>query len=185
MPNSTAKNRALALPVINKAAFDYEINSERRMAGWLTTLAIESGELRYQEEIASGAAYEGRKDLGNTQKGDGRRFKGHGRIQITGRSNHQAYTNYLKKNKHLPFIDFVTHPELLALEPYATDSAGWFWAIKVKNNSAIDAGDFHKTQIRVNGINKKTGNPNHWVERQNYYARSLSAFNKSRGGKDR
>lgn len=175
-PHSTARNRAIALPSINQTARAYDISNERRMAGWLATLGIESGELKYQEEIASGAAYEGRKDLGNTQKGDGRRFKGHGRIQITGRSNHASYTNYLKKNKHLPFVDFIAEPHRLAEEPYATDSAGWFWAVKVKNNPTIDAGDFHKTQIRVNGINKKTGNPNHWVERQNYYAKALSVL---------
>jgi putative chitinase len=35
----------------------------------LPSLAHESGNFRYMEEIASGAAYEGRKDLGNTEKG--------------------------------------------------------------------------------------------------------------------
>lgn len=165
-----------ALPHINKTAIDYGITTERRLAGWLATLAVESGELRYQAEIANGSAYEGRNDLGNTQKGDGRRFKGHGRIQVTGRSNHQAYTNYLKKSGHLPFIDFIQEPEKLALEPYATDAAGWFWAIKVKNNAAADRGDFLLTQVRVNGRNKKTGLPNHWKERNNYYQKALSVL---------
>lgn len=162
--------------ILNKVAFDYDITNERRLSAWLATLGAESAELKYQEEIASGAAYEGRADLGNTQKGDGRRFKGKGRIQITGRSNTQAYTNYLKKNKHLPFIDFIAEPEKLAQEPYATDSAGWFWAIKVKNNTPADKGDFLTTQVRVNGRNKKTGLPNHYDVRQRYYARALSVL---------
>ena len=58
-------------------------------AGFLAQLAHESGQLRYMEEIASGSAYEGRRDLGNTQPGDGVRFKGRGPIQLTGRSNYR------------------------------------------------------------------------------------------------
>ena len=175
MPN--ARRRAVdALPILNKVAQQYEINTERRMAMWLATLAAESGELKYQEEIASGAAYEGRTDLGNTQKGDGRRFKGHGRIQITGRTNHTKYTNYLKRSKHLPFIDFVANPARLAEEPYATDAAGWFWTVYKGLNKFADAGDFLTTQVRVNGRNKKTGLPNHYDVRQRYYARGLAVL---------
>lgn len=175
MPHAGAHTDA-TLPVINKVAFDYGINNERRVAGWLATLAAESGELKYQEEIASGAAYEGRKDLGNTQKGDGRRFKGRGRIQITGRFNYQSYTDYLKKNEHLPFVDFVAEPRKLAQEPYATDSAGWFWAVKIKANPIADRGDFLTTQVKVNGRNKETGLPNHWPVRNNYFLRGLSVL---------
>ncbi len=146
------------------------------MAAFLATLAAESGELKYQEEIASGAAYEGRADLGNTQKGDGKRFKGHGRIQITGRDNHVKYTNYLKRSKHLPFVDFVANPKALAQEPYATDAAGWFWSVYKNLNPVADRGDFLTTQIRVNGRNKRTGLPNHYDVRQRYYTRALSVL---------
>lgn len=176
MPHTSAAKRREVLPIVNNTAVVYNIDNERRMAAWLATLAVESGEFKYQEEIASGAAYEGRKDLGNTQKGDGRRMKGHGRIQITGRFNHQAYTNYLKKKQHLPFIDFTEEPAKLAQEPYATDSAGWFWAIYKKLNPVADRGDFLTTQIRVNGRNKKTGLPNHWTVRNGYFIKALSVL---------
>lgn len=176
MPN--AKNAPAALPILNAVAEQYEINNERRMAAWLATLAVESGELKYKEEIASGDAYDTRTDLGNTPErdGDGRKFKGHGPIQITGKDNHRRYTNYLKKSGHLPFVDFLVEPKKLAQEPYATDSAGWFWTVYKGLNKYADIGDFLTTQIRVNGRNKRTGKPNHWSVRNNYWVKALSVL---------
>jgi predicted chitinase len=176
MTHASPAKRAAALPVLNAVAAAYYISNQKRLAAWLATLAVESGELKYQEEIASGAAYEGRRDLGNTQKGDGRRFKGRGRIQITGRYNYQSYTDYLKQHKHLPFIDFIQNPTALANEPYATDSAGWFFAIKINANPLADKGLFLNTQVKVNGRNKKTGLPNHWPVRNAYYKRGLTVL---------
>ena len=57
----------------------------------LATAEHESDRFATLEEYASGAAYEGRADLGNTHAGDGRRFKGRGYVQLTGRNNYQAY----------------------------------------------------------------------------------------------
>ena len=176
MTHASPAKRAAALPVLNAVAAAYNISNQRRLAAWLATLAVESGELKYQEEIASGAAYEGRRNLGNTQKGDGRRFKGRGRIQITGRDNYQSYTDYLKRHKHLPFIDFIQNPAALANEPYATDSAGWFFAVKINANPLADKGLFLNTQVKVNGRNKKTGLPNHWPVRNAYYKRGLAVL---------
>jgi predicted chitinase len=173
MPNAPKAKRLASLPILNQVMRVYEINSERRVAAWLATLAIESGELKYQEEIASGAAYEGRHDLGNNQPGDGKRFKGHGRIQITGRANHSAYTQFLRGRRHLPVVDFVKEPQRLAEEPYATDSAGWFWSIHKNLNPLADKRKFLDTQVRVNGRNKSTGLPNHWDQRRAYYERAL------------
>jgi len=99
-----------------------QINTPRRQAHFLAQLGHESGSLRYTAELASGAAYEGRTDLGNTQPGDGPRFKGRGLIQITGRIN---YTNYGNDRGQ----DYTTglNPNLLATDPnIAADCSGWF-----------------------------------------------------------
>lgn len=87
---------------------------------FVAQLAHESGEFRWTAELASGAAYEGRRDLGNTEPGDGVRFKGRGYIQVTGRENYRRCGAALG-------LDLLTHPELLQELPYAADCAGWYW----------------------------------------------------------
>jgi hypothetical protein len=73
------------------------------------------------EEIADGSAYEGRSDLGNTKPGDGKRFKGRGLIQLTGRANYAAYSKDTG-------VDYVAKPLLVATDPLvAVDVACWFW----------------------------------------------------------
>ena len=121
-PSISLENAANYGPPLLATALKYQINTPLRLANWLAQLLHESGSLKYTEELASGAAYEGRKSLGNTQPGDGRRFKGRGLIMITGRA---GYARYGKFN---PESDAVNHPERLATLPYAADSAGWFWA---------------------------------------------------------
>lgn len=104
-----------------ETALKYGITTPLRLAHWLAQLLHESGHLRYTEELASGAAYENNKGLGNTKSGDGRRFKGRGLPQLTGRYN---YTRYAKV---VPEADLLNHPDALAHPPYSVDVAGWFW----------------------------------------------------------
>lgn len=128
-PNSSQANRDKYLPYLNKYMGEYEINSSVRVAAFLAQIGHESAQLRYVEEIASGAAYEGRKDLGNTQKGDGVKYKGRGLIQITGRANYQEISKAFG-------IDFISNPELLSTPEYAVKSACWWWYNKKLNTLA-------------------------------------------------
>lgn len=119
-PHSTKANRDKYLPYMNEYFEQYEVNTPDRVSAFLAQIGHESAELKYVEEIASGAAYEGRKDLGNTQPGDGKRYKGRGLIQVTGRSNYSSIS------KDLGF-DFVANPEQLREPKYAVLCAFWYW----------------------------------------------------------
>ena len=123
-----------------------QINTALRQAHFLAQLGHESGSLRFTAELANGAAYEGRSDLGNTHPGDGPRFKGRGLIQITGRTN---YTNYGNDRGR----DYATglNPNLLATDPgVAADCSGWFWATR-RLNELADNDDLLTITKRING----------------------------------
>ena len=142
MPFAKARIPSFIAP-LNGAMHEFHINSPLRQAAFIAQIAHESGELRYVEEIASGIAYEHRKDLGNTQPGDGMKFKGRGLIQITGRNN------YHECGKSLGF-DLITNPELLETPDLACRSAAWFWASRGLNDLA-DKGDQERICRRING----------------------------------
>ncbi len=158
MPHLPKAKAAKFLGPLNAAMKEYQINTRKRQAAFLAQLAHESGELRYMEEIASGEAYEGRKDLGNTKPGDGKRYKGRGPIQLTGRSN------YRRAGKALG-LDLEEHPEKVATPEVGTRVAGWFWKTHGLNELA-DKGDFKEITRRING--GYHGMPN----RQLYYRRA-------------
>jgi putative chitinase len=111
-------------PELLKAMKDYGITSVLERAHFLAQVAHESGNYFYKEEIASGKAYEGREDLGNTVAGDGVKFKGRGYIQLTGRFNYQKYQNSLAKKGIKD--DIISNPTLVATK-YAADSAAYWW----------------------------------------------------------
>ena len=139
---STADYKALARD-LGQAMVDHEITKRRRAIMFIAQVAHESGGFRYREEIASGANYEGRHDLGNTQPGDGRRFKGRSYIQVTGRANYKAVGAALK-------VDFITHPAKLAEPKYAAAAAAWWWQTHGCNQLA-DTGNFIAVTRRING----------------------------------
>lgn len=120
MPASTEANRLKYLDWFNYYLPIYEINTNERIAAFFANIAVESGNLLYSEEIASGKAYEGRKDLGNINEGDGIKFKGRGLIQITGRNNYAILSKDTGE-------DFVKNSELLQTPKYAVLSACWYF----------------------------------------------------------
>jgi putative chitinase len=138
------RRRAAAfLDALNATMAEFGINTPARQASFLAQVGHESGQLLYVQELASGAAYEGRTDLGNTKPGDGVRFKGRGLIQITGRANYAACGAALG-------LDLIGTPALLEQPVNACRSAGWFWRARGLNELA-DAGDQVRVTRRVNG----------------------------------
>lgn len=114
-----------------------------RLAHIMAQLAHESGGFRYMEEIASGETYEGRVDLGNVHPGDGRRFKGRGPIQLTGRANYRTYGRILG-------LGFEEHPEMVAYPSVGLLVACLYWD-RNKLNLLADADDVVAITRRING----------------------------------
>lgn len=122
----------------------YEITKPLRIAHFIAQIGHETASFLYAEEIADGSDYEGRTNLGNTQLGDGKRFKGRGLIQLTGRAN---YTEYSKDSGK----DCVSNPRQVATDPFvAVDVACWFWD-KNSLNKLADKDDVKAVTKRVNG----------------------------------
>lgn len=142
MPYATGRVPTFVDP-LNKAMTQFGIFTPKRQAAFLAQVAHESGELRYTLELASGEAYEGRHDLGNNVPGDGKRYKGRGLIQLTGRTNYTVCGAALG-------LDLVANPSLLETPDPAARSAGWFWKSRGLNELA-DLDKFGEITRKVNG----------------------------------
>lgn len=145
MPKAGSKRASLFVGPLNRAMTACKITTPARRAAFLAQLAHESGQLLYTREIADGHAYEGRRDLGNSEKGDGPRFRGRGLIQITGRANYRACSLALYGDERL-----LKNPELLEAPEAAALSAAWFWSSNNLNDLA-DHGNFDAITRRING----------------------------------
>jgi len=171
MPTLAEAKRALYLPHLNAAMRASGVGgSMLRTAAFIAQLAHESGELRWMEEIWGPTAAQSRyeppgdlaKRLGNTDAGDGKRFKGRGPIQITGRSNYEKYGKLLGR-------DLLADPALAAAPELAFAVAGLFWQSNGLNELA-DAQDFVAITKRING------GTNGLPDRQMYYERAKAAL---------
>ena len=170
MPNLAAARRALYLPHLNAAMQANGVTTLLRIAGFVAQLAHESGEFRWMEEIWGPTDAQRRYEppnalaakLGNTQAGDGLRFKGRGPIQITGRFNYAKYGGLLG-------IDLIADPPRAAAPDVAFATAGLFWKTNGLNQLA-DAQQFITITRRING------GTNGLADRQQYYAKAQAVL---------
>jgi predicted chitinase len=170
MPNLPTAKAAGLLPHLNRAMAEYRINTMPRAAAFVAQLAHESGELRWMEEIwgptPTQRLYEPTsrisKVLGNTQPGDGSRFKGRGPIQITGRDNYQRFGKLLG-------LDLISAPERAAEPGVAFRVAALYWANRGLNELA-DQQDFREITRRINAGLKG------FADRQKYFERAKAVL---------
>jgi putative chitinase len=172
-----ANAERFAGPLSAAMAF-YGIDTPARQADFLAQISHESGGLRWTIELWGPTPQQQRYErdfdapwpadakqaklpefqrnrlaftLGNTQRGDGALFKGHGCIQTTGRFNHARVRDRLRERfPHLGVPDFEAEPELLAEPQWAALSAADYWDDRNLNATA-DADDFIAQTKRING----------------------------------
>jgi predicted chitinase len=121
----------------------------------------ESGGLRYPVEIHDGSNYEGRSDLGNIYPGDGVTFAGTGWIQVTGRYNHQLFSDYLQKNGEFD-KDIMEVGKKHSSEKYPWSISGNWWFNNGMNDFCMVRPEMTDYQIdeigaRVNGRMRPNG----------------------------
>lgn len=170
MPTLPAAKRQAFLPFLNHAMQMFDISTPMREAAFLAQIAHESGELKFFEEIWGPTAAQKRyeppsdlaKRLGNTQKGDGKRYKGRGPIQITGRFNYRKYGQLLN-------VDLEGNPDLAATTQIGFETAGQYWKMNGLNELA-DIPDFTAITRKING------GLNGLADREKYFARAKQAL---------
>ncbi|NLW90091.1 MAG: hypothetical protein GXY34_00620 [Syntrophomonadaceae bacterium] len=148
---------------LNDSLQRFSINTTPRLRHFISQCSHESGGGRYTKEIASGTAYEGRSDLGNTYPGDGPRYKGAGYLQVTGRHNYQSLATAIGDPRVMDGVDYVA-------EHYPWTSAGYWWSTH-RMNGICDAGASVKEITR-----RVNGGYNGLQNREMYYKRCCTVL---------
>jgi predicted chitinase len=148
---------------LNSCLQRFDIDNHSRLCHFLSQTAHETGGGRWLEELASGSAYEGREDLGNTNPGDGKRYKGAGWIQLTGRYNYRRFANFMKDERIMDGADYV-------VANYPASSAGFWWINNKMNELCDQKPSVKEVTLRVNG------GVNGLADRQAYFRRCLDVI---------
>lgn len=148
---------------LNACVSKFGITTSARLRHFISQCSHESACGVYTKELASGDAYEWRSDLGNIYAGDGRKYKGGGYIQLTGRANYQALANYLGDQNVMQGVDYVA-----AYYPWT--SAGYWWYRNGMNSLCDQGASVEQVTRRVNG------GYNGLESRRTYYNRACGIF---------
>lgn len=179
-------SRALQIPIARAAPWAdplsaamalYAIDSPVRQAAFLAQCGHESGRFQWLRELwgptPAQRAYEPPSakatELGNTQPGDGFRFRGGGLIQITGRYNFRVMGQKIG-------VDLEGNPDLIAQPSAAAEASAQFWADRALSAFA-DAGDFLSISRSINlGNARAAGTPNGMDDRRALWASCKAAL---------
>jgi len=164
-PNADKKILTEVVKYFNIHASKYEVDTYLRVCHFLAQAAHEAASFRTLEEFASGAAYEGRKDLGNTKKGDGVRYKGRGIFQLTGRANYRTIGAKID-------MDLEKNPELAELPEVSVLTALEYWKSRNLNRWADEDNVERITRLINGGLNG-------FDDRKKYLARAKAVIPKS------
>ena len=164
----TRSPSASQLADLNSCLRRFSINTPARIRHFLAQVGHESGGLRWMLELASGDAYEGRQDLGNTRTGDGRRFRGAGAIQLTGRYNYQRFADYIKDPDVMDGASYVSIR-------YPFTSAGFWWHLNAINAFVDQGASCRQVSAKVNGRDPANG----LADREAYFARAVAAISQA------
>lgn len=129
---------------LNKCLETFEITTPSRIRHFLSQTAHESGGGRWKREISDGWYLEGRTDIGNTQPGDGPKYKGAGYIQLSGRYNYKKLSDYLNDPRVMEGVDYVA-------KTYPFTSAGYWWVSNGMNKLCDTNPTVEQVTLRVNG----------------------------------
>jgi len=177
LPGIPYSRVSLYIPHLTMYMPKYKIDTPQRIGAFIAQVGEESEDFQFTREIGSGAEYEGNRDLGNNQPGDGPRFKGRGLIQITGRMNYRNASLHMFEDLRL-----LDHPELLELPQYAVQSACWYWQDRDFNSICdmpetwIKDGVHHYTKFQWITV-KVNGGLNGYAQRLANYQRARAVLN--------
>ncbi|MGA1730527.1 MAG: L,D-transpeptidase family protein [Steroidobacteraceae bacterium] len=156
---------AAQLKDLNDCLRRFDITSPARIRHFLAQIGHESGGLRWMKELADGSAYEGRKDLGNTEPGDGPRFKGAGAIQLTGRRSYQRFADFIGDPQVMEGVDYVA-------KRYPFVASGFWWRDNGMNALVDSGASCRQVSAKVNGRDPALG----LKKREAYYAKAVKAI---------
>lgn len=163
---------------VNEFGAALGLKYQYNLSSLIGQVMVESGEFKYDREIwgpsPAQKKYEGRKDLGNVQKGDGSKFRGFGPIQLTGRKNVTAYYNWALKNYERLGApkppNFVKDPSKIVTDPWEGLSALWYW--DSGNPEGVSLNKYAKDNNQLMVTKRVNGGTTHYDQRLNYQTRA-------------